>query len=66
MFFIGRAQNPFLDLFAKAKLYSKLKKIYTFESVPQNVSDQEKREFAIRYLQSYLRLNRLLRYTVGI
>ena len=44
-------KNPFLDLFPKANLYSRLKKIYTFESVPKNLPEIEKRQFAIQSSQ---------------
>ena len=40
-------KNPFLDLFPDAGLYSMLKSIYTFQSVPTNLSDAEKKKFAV-------------------
>ena len=40
-------KNPFLDLFPDAGLYSMLKSIYTFQSVPTNLSEAEKKKFAV-------------------
>ena len=56
-------KNPFLDLFPESGLYSKLKKIYTFESVPKHLSENEKRKFAI---QSSQKRNQLLDQMVDL
>lgn len=40
-------KNPFLDLFPKSGLYSKLKTVYSFESVPPNLTAEEKKLFSI-------------------
>ena len=40
-------KNPFLDLFPDSNLYSRLKKIYSFEPVPQCLSFEEKKKMAI-------------------
>ena len=50
-------KNPFLDLFPESGLYSRLKSIYTFESVPSDLSDAEKKKFAV---ESSLKRNSLL------
>ena len=49
-------KNPFLELHAKAGLYAKLKELYVFECVPDNLSPKDKAERAITSCQKRTQL----------